>query len=100
MAGLSSRREPGCVRNPRAEYYAWKIEETERLFDELRTLSESGVPIVVEGRRDEAALSQLGVRGRIYCLKARGESRHDFPERLNGSSEAIPLTDSAREAKT
>ncbi|TMI46354.1 toprim domain-containing protein [Candidatus Bathyarchaeota archaeon] len=99
MAGLSSRREPGRVRNPRAEYYAWKMEETERLFDELRTLSESGVPIIVEGRRDEAALRKLGVRGRIYCLKARGESRHDFLERLNGSSEAILLTDFDREGK-
>ena len=58
------------VRNPRADYYAWKMEETERLFDDLRILSESGTPIIVEGRRDEAALRWLGVKGRIYCHKA------------------------------
>jgi len=75
------------------------MEETERIFEELRTMSESGIPIIVEGRRDEAALRKLGVKGRIHCLKARGESRHDFLERLDGTSEAIVLTDFDREGK-
>jgi 5S rRNA maturation endonuclease (ribonuclease M5) len=99
MAGYSPAREATRVRNPRAEYYAWKMEETERLFDELRSMSESGTPIIVEGRRDEAALRRLGVKGRIYCLKARGESRHDFLEHLNGARKAIVLTDFDREGK-
>ena len=75
------------------------MDETERIFDELRSLSESGIPIIVEGRRDEAALRRLGVKGRIYCLKARGESRHDFLERLDGTTDAIVLTDFDREGK-
>ena len=87
------------MRRPRAEYYAWKMEETERLLQELRSQSEAGVPIIVEGRRDEAALRKLGVSGEIQCLKARGESRHDFLERLNGNNEAILLTDFDREGK-
>src|SRR3989442_14310965 len=99
MAGLSPYKDPARVRNPRAEYYAWKMEETERLFDELRTLWESGVPIIVEGRRDEAAVRELGVRGTIYCVKARGESRHDLLERQNGSSGTILLTDFDREGE-
>jgi 5S rRNA maturation endonuclease (ribonuclease M5) len=95
----SPARQAARVRNPRADYYAWKMEETLRLFEDLRVLSESGAPIIVEGRRDEAALRRLGVRGKIYCLKARGESRHDFLERLDGVSDAIILTDFDREGK-
>ena len=91
--------KPARIRNPRADYYAWKMDKTEKIFDELRSMSESGVPIIVEGRRDEAALRRLGVKGRIYCLKARGESRHDFLERLNGTKQAIVLTDFDREGK-
>ncbi len=99
MVSRIRRRYPAEVRRPRAEYYAWKMEETERLLDELRRQSDAGIPIVVEGRRDEAALRKLGINGDIHCLKARGESRHDFLERLNDSREAILLTDFDREGK-
>ncbi len=99
MSGQSPARQAARVRNPRADYYAWKMEETERLFEDLRILSESGTPIIVEGRKDEAALRRLGVKGRVYCLKARGESRHEFLERLDGASDAIILTDFDREGK-
>jgi 5S rRNA maturation endonuclease (ribonuclease M5) len=75
------------------------MEETERILDELRTQSEAGVPIIVEGRRDEAALRRLGVVGSVQCLKARGESRHEFLDRLDGTKEAIVLTDFDREGK-
>ena len=99
MSNYSAARTAALVRRPRADYYAWKMEETARLFDQLRTMSESGTPIIVEGRRDEAALRHLGIKGRIYCLKARGESRHDFLERLDGATDAIVLTDFDREGK-
>ena len=75
------------------------MEETNRILDQLRTQSESGVPIIVEGRRDEAALRRLGIAGRVHCLKARGESRHEFLDRLNGTKEAIVLADFDREGK-
>jgi 5S rRNA maturation endonuclease (ribonuclease M5) len=75
------------------------MEETERIILELRTQSEAGVPIIVEGRRDEAALRRLGVTGKVHCLKARGESRHEFLDRLDGTKEAIVLTDFDREGK-
>lgn len=94
-----AKKEAARVRNPRADYYAWKMDQTEKIFDELRSMSESGIPIIVEGRRDQAALRRLGVKGRIYCLKARGESRHDFLERLDGTTNAIVLTDFDREGK-
>jgi len=75
------------------------MEQTEKILNNLRTLSESGIPIIVEGRRDEAALRRLGVKGRILPLKAHGESRHDFLERLDGTRDAIILTDFDREGK-
>ena len=99
MSGSATRRSLSRLRNPRAEYYAWKMEEAERVIDELRTQSEAGVPIIVEGRRDEAALRRLGVAGKVHCLKARGESRHEFLDRLDGTKEAIVLTDFDREGK-
>ena len=99
MAGPAPRRNLARLRNPRAEYYAWKMEETQRIIDELRTQSGAGVPIIVEGRRDEAALRRLGVTGKVHCLKARGESRHEFLDRLDGTKEAIVLTDFDREGK-
>ena len=99
MSGSGPRGNLRRLRNPRAEYYAWKMEETQRIIDELRTQSEAGVPIIVEGRRDEAALRRLGVAGEVHCLKARGESRHEFLDRLDGTKEAIVLTDFDREGK-
>lgn len=99
LSGLTARRNVVRIRNPRADYYAWKMDQTEKIFDELRVESESGVPIIVEGRRDEAALRKLGVKGPVYCLKARGESRHEFLDRLDGTHDAILLTDFDREGK-
>ena len=99
MVGQASRRNLSRLRNPRAEYYAWKMEETERLINEIRKQSEAGVPIIVEGRRDEAALRKLGVSGRVHCLKSSGESRHEFLDRLDGTKEAIVLADFDREGK-
>ncbi|HET7404588.1 MAG TPA: toprim domain-containing protein [Candidatus Bathyarchaeia archaeon] len=99
LSRLERKREIVRIRNPRADYYAWKMEQTEKIFDELRLESESGVPIIVEGRRDEAALRKLGVKGPIHCLKARGESRYEFLERINGAKDAILLADFDREGK-
>lgn len=99
MAGPAPHRSLSRLRNPRAEYYAWKMEETEKLIDEIRKQSEAGVPIIVEGRRDEAALRKLGITGSVYGLKSRGESRHEFLDRLNGTKEAIVLADFDREGK-
>lgn len=99
MARPAPHRNLSRLRNPRAEYYAWKMEETEKLIGEIREQSEAGVPIIVEGRRDEAALRKLGVSGSVHCLKSRGESRHEFLDRLNGTKEAIVLADFDREGK-
>ena len=85
------------VRNPRIDLYAKKMERTSRILTDLAHQSGSGIPIVVEGRRDELALRRLGIPGTIYCLKATGESRLRLLERLDGSRRAIILTDFDRE---
>jgi 5S rRNA maturation endonuclease (ribonuclease M5) len=99
MSEYSPRKSPARQRNPRIEYYAWKMEQTEKILNNLRVLSESGTTIIVEGRRDEDALRKLGIKGRILPLKAHGESRHDFLERLDGTKSAVILTDFDREGK-
>src|SRR3989475_8508083 len=99
LAGSAPRKNLARLRNPRAEYYAGKREETNKTLDQHRTQPEAGVPIIVEGRRDEAALRRLEIAGKVHCQKARGESRHEFLDRLNGTKEAIVLTDFDREGK-
>src|SRR2546425_919791 len=69
------------------------MERATRIFEDLQEQSSAGVPIVVEGRRDEAALRRLGIKGTILCLKATGEPRFRFIERLDGAKRAIVLTD-------
>jgi len=68
-----------------------------QILEDLKKQSDAGVPIIVEGRRDETALRRLGIGGSILCLKAAGEPRLRFIERLDGMKRAIVLTDFDRE---
>jgi len=97
MVARGRRRSPLHVRRPRMAFYAWKMDETDKVVRALRKRSEDGVPIIVEGRRDEQALRKLGVNGVVLCLKAVGESRFRFLERLDGHDEVVLLTDFDRE---
>ncbi len=97
MVARNRRRDPRETRTPRAIYYGWKKDETDKLLDALRKRSGAGVPIVVEGRRDREALGRLGVTGKVFCLKAAGESRFHFLDKLDGFQDIILLTDFDRE---
>lgn len=97
MVASTGRRYPGHIRNPRIDLYTRKLDQASKIFQELQEESDAGVPIIVEGRRDESALRKLGIRGTIHCLKATGEPRFRFIERLDGSKRAIVLTDFDRE---
>ncbi len=44
----------------------------EKLISMLREAGLAGVPILVEGKRDEAALRAIGVEGKIYKVTERG----------------------------
>ena len=97
MVFRDRRRNPAALRSPRRAYYAGKLEEAVRILDGLKNRSTAGVPVVVEGRRDEEALRRLGVYGRVFCLKASGISRVGFLERLDGFEDVVLLTDFDRE---
>src|SRR5207249_11193841 len=97
MVAPIRRSDPAHIRNRRVDVYARKMERATRIFEDLQGQSEAGVAIIVEGRRDEAALRKLGIKGTILCLKATGEARFRFIERLDGSKRAIVLTDFDRE---
>ncbi len=61
-------------------------------------MSARGVPIIVEGRMDEQALRKLDINGKVYCLKAHGESKLSFVDKLGTTEdEVILLTDFDRE---
>src|SRR5881628_1201892 len=93
MVTRHRRRYPRETRKPRAAYYAWKRDETEKLLESLRKRSSAGVPILVEGRRDKESLRKLGVTGTILYLKGMGESRFHFLDKLDGYGDVVLLTD-------
>ncbi|MHA1594975.1 MAG: toprim domain-containing protein [Candidatus Baldrarchaeia archaeon] len=43
-----------------------------KLFDALRESSEKGIPIIVEGKRDEDALRSIGICGQIIKVAGQG----------------------------
>jgi len=74
-----------------------KLEEIERTISKMTSKSQVGVPIIVEGRKDEAALKTLRIPGEIICLKARKVGFYDFTTGLAHNSEVTVLTDFDRE---
>lgn len=69
-----------------------RLERLEKVLDELRELSET-VPVIVEGRRDVAALRRLGVSRNVIALN-KGSSVFSFCEALSENhSEAVVLSD-------
>ena len=66
-----------------------RLESIDAIILELRTLSESGAIIVVEGRRDVDSLRLLGISGdiRLACQKPLLE----FTEQLSKSGKEIVL---------
>ncbi len=60
-------------------------------LEEIRKLSMSGTPIIVEGKKDREALLELGIRGEIIELKRRGR----IVSIIEGikSRQAVVLTD-------
>ena len=74
-------------------------ERMERLVQKLIAKSKLGMPIIVEGRKDERSLRRLGIEGNILCMKSAGVGFFDFIERVKPSREAIVLTDFDWEGK-
>ena len=66
---------------------------------ELSELSSSGVPILVEGKRDEKALKELGVDGRIIRLNQFRKRLFELSEELSSFKCVIILTDFDKEGE-
>lgn len=70
-----------------------RLEALEDALDELTWASEEGVPLLVEGDKDEAALRVLGIRGPIVKVHA-GRGLFAFVEDLSREHRAaVLLTD-------
>lgn len=51
-----------------------KVEKIEQILTQLIEKSSEGTPIIVEGKKDAAALQELGVKGQILTVKTGGKS--------------------------
>lgn len=57
------------------------FEELTNIIDKLSAESLNGVPIIVEGRRDEEGLRRVGIRGEILQVKSIKGLRRFFEQR-------------------
>jgi len=76
-----------------------RLDRLTRLVQRLSDQSRRGTPIIVEGRKDEGSLRELGINGPILCLKAQGKSFIEFLEDIGSNRKVIVLTDFDTEGK-
>lgn len=69
------------------------FEELEKILDEIRIRSKKGTPIIVEGKKDERALREIGMEGPIFKIPKRGKTLLNSLEDLSDYDEMIVLTD-------
>ena len=67
-----------------------KLMET---LEEIREESEGGLPILVEGKKDETALRKLDVKGPVYQVPEKGKTLLNSIESLSSEERVIVLTD-------
>ena len=76
-----------------------RLEMLNKLVYKLIEKSESGVPIFVEGMKDEISLRRIGVKGRILKVKACRTTLADIILTYNMEKEVVVLTDFDREGE-
>jgi 5S rRNA maturation endonuclease (ribonuclease M5) len=69
------------------------LEQIQELLNELEEHAARGVPILVEGPRDEEALRELGISGRILCVSGTRKTILNFLEGLVAHEQVVILTD-------
>ena len=67
------------------------VERIERTLEKIREIASEGVPILVEGKKDEEVLRTLGVEGRI--IKVSQQSLNTLIDQLYGCRRVLILTD-------
>jgi 5S rRNA maturation endonuclease (ribonuclease M5) len=78
-----------------------RLEKIQKLLERLKAKSKKGIPIVVEGKNDIKAISNLGIFGSIILAKTYGKSFLDLLREIEQtkSSEIILLFDFDRRGK-
>jgi len=66
---------------------------------DIGELSSNGVPILVEGKRDEGALKELGIKGRIIRVRQYRKKVFELGEELSSYKSVIVLTDFDKEGE-
>ncbi|KXA97585.1 hypothetical protein AKJ38_00785 [candidate division MSBL1 archaeon SCGC-AAA259I14] len=69
------------------------FEELEMTLNEIKELSADGIPIIVEGMKDEKSLRKLGVTGPVYQIPDGGKTTLNSLEDIRKHNEVIVLTD-------
>lgn len=69
------------------------LERVEDLLEELRESSANGVPVLVEGSRDEESLRELGIQGPVLKISGNKKTALNFLEGLAHHKQVIVLTD-------
>lgn len=69
------------------------FERLEGILEEIKKRADDGATIVVEGKKDEAALRELGVYGEFERIPSGGKSLLNSIEDLSECEEVIILTD-------
>lgn len=65
-----------------------------RIVEELSSCVEQGMPILIEGKKDEKALMELGINGNIIKVSGSGLKLFEIAEiAVKSSSKVIILTD-------
>ena len=78
-----------------------KEEKVLKILEALREEAEKGTPIIVEGKKDIAALQALGVEGKMLTVKTGGKSFLDVISEIEqlDSKEAVLFLDFDRRGK-
>lgn len=64
------------------------------LIEELKTSVEQGIPVLIEGQKDEKALKELGVNGNFIKVSGSGLKLFEIAEiATQSSSKVVILTD-------
>jgi 5S rRNA maturation endonuclease (ribonuclease M5) len=77
----------------------YRIDMMADAITEISELSSNGVPILVEGKRDEEALKAIGVRGRIIRVRQYRKKLFELSEELSSYKSIIILTDFDKEGE-
>ncbi|MCW4003072.1 MAG: toprim domain-containing protein [Candidatus Bathyarchaeota archaeon] len=78
-----------------------KQERIQKIIDKLIEASEKGKPVIVEGKKDNQALKELGVNGVILTVKSGGKSFLEATREIEmlGAKEVILLLDFDRRGR-